>query len=76
MVAHITCPGPDLGLGQTTRGPPHVLSPVFVLFVVFCCCFLFLFFEGGGGGGVVWYSRVGWASTAPLLKAAQGPPHV
>ena len=21
-----------------------------------------------------WYSRVGWASTAPLLKAAQGPP--
>ena len=22
-----------------------------------------------------WYSRVGWASTAPLLKAAQGPPH-
>ena len=23
-----------------------------------------------------WYFRVGWASTAPLLKAAQGPPHV
>ena len=23
-----------------------------------------------------WYSRVGWASTAPLLKAAQGTPHV
>ena len=22
------------------------------------------------------YFRVGWASTAPLLKAAQGPPHV
>ena len=22
------------------------------------------------------YSRVGWASTAPLLKAAQRPPHV
>ena len=25
---------------------------------------------------IVWYSRVGWASTVPLLKAAQGPPHV
>ena len=24
----------------------------------------------------VWYSRVGWASTAPLLKASQRPPHV
>ena len=22
------------------------------------------------------YSRVGWASTAPLLKAVQGPPHM
>ena len=23
-----------------------------------------------------WYARVGWASTAPLLKAAQGPPQL
>ena len=23
-----------------------------------------------------WYSRVGWVSTAPLLKAAQGPPRL
>ena len=46
---------------------------------------------GGGGGGwaphilspfIIWYSRVGWASISPLLKAAQlpsqpgGPPHM
>ena len=23
-----------------------------------------------------WYSKVGWASTDPQLKAAEGPPHV
>ena len=23
-----------------------------------------------------WYSRLEWASTAPLLKATHGPPHV
>ena len=25
---------------------------------------------------IVWYSRVGWASTAPLLKVSQGPPQL
>ena len=25
---------------------------------------------------IFWYSRVGWASTTPLLKAARGAPHV
>ena len=41
--------------------------------------------QPGGGGGrstyvlspfIVLAFWVGWASTAPLLKAAQGPPHV
>ena len=55
-------PGPHLGLGKLGSCPGASTT------------------RGWGVGStyvlspfIVWYSRVGWASTAPLLKAAQGP---
>ena len=53
--------GPDLGLGKLGSCPGASTTRGLHI-CCFCCCFL--------------YSSVGWASTAPLLKAAQGPPHV
>ena len=56
------CAGPYLGLGKrgSCPGDPTTRG-LHICLVIF---YFILFF------------RVGWASTAPLLKAAQGSPHV
>ena len=73
----------------TTRGAPHMSFIVLVLLGGVGLhssttegCPGASTIRGGGGGFphmschllLFWYSRVGWTSTAPLLRAAQGPP--
>ena len=56
-------PGPDLGLGKLGSCPGAATTRGVSIYVL--SPFIYLFFG---------YSRIGWASTVPLLKAAQGPP--